>query len=411
MNASGHIQATSEWRDNWPVLLAALIGFSALGLQSYGIGPFVPHLEREFGWTRAEVMIGVSVSNALGIFLNIIIGVIVDRFGSRRVALLGLLVMTGSFALLGTATGTVLNWSFLWAIVAVGVVLVQSTVWTRVIASRFDKARGFALAIMLCGSSLASTTLPILATSLIAQHGWRVGFIGVGAVWLVLTLPPVFFLFRDTRAPQTAKAEPVELPGLDFGEAIRTPAFFRLLVSFGCFAFFSMTMATNLIPLLLEHGASSTTAGRIASLMGICGLVARLTVGFLLDRYPGSIIGAVTLMLPVAGAFLFLQDQPSIWMLAMGAGLFGAAIGAEVDVALYLTTRHFGLKSFARLFSAIITFGAINAALGPYIGGRLHDLTGSYDSLLIVVMAVMTVGALAMLTMKNPRHVWRAGGH
>ena len=66
MIAQAHASTRIEWRDNWPVLVAALIGFSTLGLQSYGIGAFVPHLEREFGWTRAQVMIGISVSNGVG---------------------------------------------------------------------------------------------------------------------------------------------------------------------------------------------------------------------------------------------------------------------------------------------------------------------------------------------------------
>ena len=409
-----HASTRTEWRDNWPVLFAALIGFSTLGLQSYGIGAFVPHLEREFGWTRAQVMIGISVSNGVGILLNIIIGMIVDRFGSRRVGMLGLFVKTTAFALLGTATGTMLNWSLLWVLVAIGIVLVQSTVWTRVIAARFDRTRGFALALMLCGTSLAAIILPLLSTWLISLYGWRAGFAGVGAIWLAFTLPPVFLFFRDTAAPKGSsggQVAPADLPGLTFAEGIRTPAFLRLVVSFGCFSFFSMTMATNLIALLLDRGVSAMEAGGIAAVMGFCGLGGRLTVGLLLDRFPGRIIGAITLMLPVLGAAIFLMDQPGAFWLVLGVGLFGAAIGAEVDVALYLATRHFGLKAFGALFSAIITAGAINATAGPFVAGMLHDRTGSYDSVLMVLMVVMALGAIAMYTMKKPTHAWSSGGH
>ncbi|PEQ13087.1 hypothetical protein B2G71_09720 [Novosphingobium sp. PC22D] len=400
-----------EWRDNWPVLVAAMIGFSTLGVQSYAIGPFVPHLEAEYGWSRAEVMLGVSISNAVGIFLNIAIGLIVDRFGSRRIGILGLVVKTGAFALLGTATGSLLNWSLLWVFVAIGIVLVQATVWTRVIASRFDRSRGFAMALTLSGTSLTAIIAPVLATALIAQFGWRGGFFGFGAVWLAATLPPVFFLFRDAPARhEAAPPTPRDVPGLTFREGIRTHAFARLMISFGCFSFFSMTMATNLIPLLLERGAGPMQAGQIASIMGLCGLASRLTVGFLLDRFPGHVIGAVTLLLPVLGAAIFLLDQPSIFLLAVGVSLFGAAIGAEIDVALYLGTRHFGLKAFASLFGGVISFGAVNAAIGPFVAGALHDRTGNYDSLLAIVMAVMSLGALAMLTMRRPRGSWQAAG-
>lgn len=412
MHATGGTTAAAEWRANWPLTLAALIGYSTIGLQSYGISPFVTHLEREFGWSRSDVMIGVSLSNAAGIVLNMIIGLIIDRFGSRRVALLGLVVKTGTFALLGAATGTLLNWSALWLLLAVGVVLVQSTVWTRAVASRFDKARGLALAVALSGTPIAAMILPPLATWLIGAYGWRMGFVGVGAIWLAVTLPVVFLFFREKPAapaigvPEAAK--PAEATGLTFAQGIRTKAFGRLFVSFACFSFYSMTIATNLVPLLTETGITTAEAAGIAAIMGLVGIVARLSVGLLLDRFPGHLIGTGTLLMPIVGCAILLMDDPGTLLLSLAVATFGAAIGAEIDVALYLATRHFGLKAFGALFSAIIVGGAVAAALGPYVGGWLHDLTGSYDALLVAIVAVMSVGALAMLTMGPPPRRWAA---
>lgn len=392
----------AEWRAHWPLAVAALIGYSTIGLQSYGISPFVTSLEHAFGWTRSDVMIGVSVSNAAGILLNIIIGLIVDRFGSRRVALTGLVVMTGSFALLASATGTTPNWIVLWLIVAVGVVLVQSTVWMRALAKHFDHSRGFAFAFALSGTSITAIFLPAYTTWLIRGYGWRLAFVGVAATWAVVTLPIVFLFFREDRGARVAPvavatpASPAELPGLTFREGLRTRAFWLLVISFGCFSFFSMTVATNLVPLLSETGISAMEAAGIASVMGLVGIVVRLSAGFLLDRFPGNVIGAITLMLPVIGAGILLIDAPGPILLSIAVGAFGAAIGAEMDVALYLATRHFGLKAFASLFNAVITFGAMMAAIGPFVGGKLHDLTGNYHAMLIAIVCIMTVGALAM---------------
>lgn len=412
--------AGAEWRAHWPLALAALVGYSTIALQSYGISPFVPHLEKEFGWSRSDVMMGVSISNATGIFLNIIIGMIVDRFGSRRVALTGLLVKTGSFALLATATGALLNWSLLWVVLAVGVVLVQSTVWMRALARHFDHSRGFAFAFALSGTSIAAMILPALSTTLIAGYGWRAGFVGVAAAWLAVTLPVVFFLFREDRGSKLSPAEPeaevapapppAALPGLTFREGLRTRAFVCLVISFGCFSFFSMTVATNLVPLLTETGISVAEAAGIASIMGIVGIVVRLSVGALLDRLPGNLIGTVTLLMPVLGASILLVDAPSALLLSIAVAAFGAAVGAEMDVALYLATRHFGLKAFASLFNAVITFGAMMAAVGPFVGGKLHDLTGNYDALLMTIIGVMTVGALAMAAIGRTPPDWERAG-
>lgn len=392
--------AAAEWRRHWPLALAALVGYSTIGLQSYGISPFVPSLEEAFGWTRSDVMLGVSVSNFAGIFLNIVIGLIVDRFGSRRVALTGLVVMTGSFALLSTATGSTADWTLHWLLVAIGVVLVQSTVWMRALGKVFDRSRGFAFAVALSGTSIMAIFLPRYSTWLIQSYGWQTGFVAVAATWLVITFPIVFLLFREDRSHPVTAADapprPAALPGVTFGQGIRTWAFWMLVISFGCFSFFSMTLATNLLPLLTETGISMAEAAAIASIMGVVGIFVRLSVGALLDRLPGNLIGAVTLLLPVLGSGILLLDGPSTLLLSLAVAAFGAAIGAEMDVALYLATRHFGLKAFASLFNAVITFGAMMAALGPYVGGKLHDLTGSYDALLIAFIVVMTIGALAM---------------
>ncbi len=420
MVINGGGAAAAEWRRYWTLPMAAMIGYSTIGLQSYGFGPFVTSLEQEFGWTRAQVMIGLSLSNLVGVFLNILIGMVIDRFGPRRVGLTGLFVKTGAFALLGTATGSLLNWSLLWVVLAVGVVLVQSTVWTSAVATRFDHSRGFAMAVALSGSPITAAVAPVLATWLTAQYGWRVGFAGVALVWLLATLPIVLLFFRGAkdvaeplRASDASDDRPSrpELPGLTLAQGIRTPAFLFLTISFGAFSFYNMTMAANLVPLLGESGVDAMGAAGIASIMGIVGIVARLVVGLLLDRFPGNIIGGVTQFLPVIACGVFLLDDPGVLMLSLAVAAFGIATGAEIDVALYLATRHFGLKSFAALFGAVITFGAINAAIGPYAGGWLHDLTKNYDAMLLVIMLVMTIGSLSMFAIGRKAGGYAAPGH
>lgn len=412
--------AGAEWRHYWTLPVAAMIGYSTIGLQSYGLGPFVSSLEAEFGWTRAQVMLGLSLSNLVGVFLNIVIGMVVDRFGPRRVALTGLFVKTGSFALLATATGSLLNWSLLWVVLAVGVVLVQSTVWTSAVASRFDHSRGLAMAVTLSGTPITAAVAPLLATWLTAQYGWRAGFAGVALAWLLATLPVVLLYFRgandaaerrEAQAAPEPRPEARDVPGLTLAQGIRTPAFLFLAISFGAFSFYNMTMAANLVPLLSESGVSRMGAAGIASIMGLVGFFARLIVGVLLDRFPGNLIGGLTQFLPVIACAVFLMDDPGVLLLSLAVAAFGIATGAEIDVALYLATRHFGLKAFAALFGAVITFGAINAAIGPYVSGWLHDLSRNYDAVLYAIMLVMTIGSLAMFAIGRKAGPFSAPGH
>ena len=121
-------------------------------------------LSREFGWSRAQLSLGISVAAFSNGIFSIPIGLLVDRVGPRCVGLFGVLAMCGVFALLSTTTGTVANWIGLWIGIAVGTMFVQATVWISAVASRFEASRGLAFAVTLSGSSVAAVVNPVLAT-------------------------------------------------------------------------------------------------------------------------------------------------------------------------------------------------------------------------------------------------------
>jgi MFS family permease len=414
MNSGDKPSAAMEWRRYWPLPVAAAVGYSMLGLQTYAIGPFVVPLEAEFGWSRAEVMIGLTLSNLVGVCVNLVIGMAVDRLGPRRVALSGLVVKAGAFGLLATATGTILNWSLLWVLVAFGAMLVQSTVWSSAVASRFDKGRGLALAMALSGTSLCAAISPVLGAQLIEAYGWRVGFAGVGLVWLLVTFPVAFLFYRgrhdEARAAKAAAKVPAAavLPGMTLREGVRDASYWRLLFAAFVYSIYTLAIAPNLVPLLREKGSDAMAAAQIASLVGVVAIAARLSAGLLLDLFPANLVGACIFLLPVAGCGLLLLDDPGFIVLLLAVASFGMTIGAEFDVIIYLTARQFGLKAFGALFGGVITAGALGGAIGPVTSGWIHDEFGNYDALLVMLMALMAVGAALIVTIGRPKQEWSA---
>src|SRR5262245_32013485 len=112
--------AAAEWRGYWFLPLAAALGYSTAVLHTYSIGPFIGPLQQEFGWSRAQISVGITIAGLAGAAFSVPMGLLVDRFGPRIVGLIGVLFMTGAIALLGTATGDAANWIFLWCLVAFG---------------------------------------------------------------------------------------------------------------------------------------------------------------------------------------------------------------------------------------------------------------------------------------------------
>jgi nitrate/nitrite transporter NarK len=122
--------AAAEWKGFWYLPVVSGLGYSTAVLHTYGLGPFIEPIQQEFGWSRTRISAGLAIAGLTGAALSVPMGMIVDRIGPRIVGLAGILLMTASFGLLGTATGTLANWIMLWSLLAFANVWMQATVWT-----------------------------------------------------------------------------------------------------------------------------------------------------------------------------------------------------------------------------------------------------------------------------------------
>jgi predicted MFS family arabinose efflux permease len=399
------LTAGQEWRKYGILPVVAMLGYSASSLHTYGLGAFVEPLQDEFGWSRALISMGLTIAGLTAAVMAIPIGLLVDRIGPRIIGLCGVAAMTGAWALMGTATGSVTNWIVLWSIVAVANLGLQGTVWTKAVGSRFTKSRGMAFAVTLSGAPITATVLPPLATALIAAFDWRAAFMGVGLVWFLVVFPPMLLFFRSphdrSRRKRADTQEPESAPlqtGVTFSEALRTPAFYKLIFATALFAFTVIGLIVHFVPILTDQGATRMGAAGVAALVGIFSIIGRFGTGFLLDRFPSNIVGAVVFTFPVFSCTLLMVDGANPVSQALAAVLFGLTVGAEVDVIAYLSSHRFGLKSYGSIFGAMMAALSIGVALGPLAAGAFYDAFGSYTQFLWVTMAAMLASGVAILT-------------
>jgi len=400
--------AIEEWRHFWFLPLVAALGYTSAGLQLYSLGPFVAPLQQEFGWSRAQIFIGLTIANGVGAAFNLFMGMFVDRVGPRLVALVGVLLISAAIALLGTATGSTANWLILWGVVAIGVLWVQPTTWTSAVASRFEVSRGLALGLTLCGVSLSTFILPILTTWLIAHYGWRHAFHGLGLIWAVVLFPILFLFFRgkqDVPGSLRARSQPAssQFPGLTPRAALRTSIFYKLLLAGTLFSFTIIGIVTNLVPILTDRGTDAMTAASITSLVGLGAIVGRLSTGYLLDRLPGYAVGTGAFLLPTLGCLLLLWDGASTPGHALAAAVIGLSLGSELDAITFLAMRYFGLRSFGTLYGGLLVTISIGTATGPLLAGSIYDRFGNYAPFLMLAMTCMVASAIALLSLRGSR--------
>ena len=400
--------AITEWRNYWYLPVTAALGYATAVMYVYSMGPFIEPIQKEFGWSRAQISSGITIAAFFSAIFCIPIGMLVDRIGPRRVGLFGVVMMCGSVALLGTATGDKTNWVILWSILAFSTLWVQATVWTSAVNSRFVKSRGVALAITLSGASFSAAIFPIIATWLIAEFNWRTAYMALSGVWLVIVFPLMLLGFRganDKQAMQrTSAAEAAkDLVGLSISEGIRSSALYKLIMVGGFFSFTAIGVVVHFVPILKDSGAEPLAAAGVAALVGIFSIVGRVGTGFLLDKFAGHLVGGISCLMPIIASALLLLDGTNPINQSLAACLFGLTLGSEVDVIAYLAARYFGLKNFGALYGAMVMSLSLGVAFGPLGAGAMFDHYGSYESFLILVAVLMGISSLALFSLyKTP---------
>ena len=406
---TGRGSARAEWRRYHMVPIAAALGYATSVIHIYGLGPYIEPISQSFGWSRTQTTVGLTIATLVQAVFGIPIGLLVDRFGPRPFALVGILLTTGAFALLGTASGEAANWYLLWGLLAIATLPVQATIWTSAVATRFEASRGLAFAITLCGASLAATIFPLLGTWLIGLYGWQTAVTVQAGIWVVIAFPIILIFFRGAhdRQPKQAKdgrEERPELAGVALSEGLRSSIYLRLLLASLLFTFTIIALVVHFVPILTDRGANRVEAAGIASLVGLFSIVGRLGTGLLLDRFRGSTVGAVAFLLPAAGCLLLLLAGHTFMAQAVAASLIGLTLGAEVDVIVYLTTKHFGLRNFGALYGGLLAALSIGTATGPLGAAAIFDQTGGYAPFLWLTMAFMAGSSVALASLPRPAY-------
>ena len=385
--------ALDEWRAAWPIPLIGLIGIAGGSIPTSTAGVFMQSFASRFGWSRATFSSGLMVMLLGAVVLMPFVGRLVDRFGPRPLALIGVILHGLAMAGLGLADGAVAQWWLLVGICAVSGQFVSPAVWTTATAGVFETSRGLALAVTLSGIGLCTAGAPLLASYYLRHAGAAAAYPLLALTWVAVAFPLTLIAFH----PGKARARPiVNAVAKDDGyrRALLSPGFLLLCAAGALFAPVTYSTVVHLVPILESHGIAPTTAAAIMGTMGLTAMFGRLLGGVLLDRLPAKIVGTAAFLLPVAAIAILLHAGSSIRLSTLAAIVFGLSNGAEMDLISYLVARNYGMRHFAGLYAITIATAGASAAVGPVIAGYVYDRTGSYDAFLLVAMIPLTIGAV-----------------
>jgi MFS family permease len=401
------VSERSELRAHWTVVFAAAMGAAAgiTGMSVYSLSILIGPLSEAFGWSRAEVSAAKTVLTAGFVLTGPLVGYLADRIGVRQIGIASLALLA-----LGMFSMTLIGPSILGFYVALFLLAVAgcgttALVWTRAVATWFDRSRGMALALTLTGPGLMGVVTPVLLDTLIQRYGWRAGYITMG-VFALITLVPLVLFFRenrdDGRHGGTVASTPRLQTGVTVKEAVRSRHFWQIGFSFLLIGGVVSALMVHLVPLIIDAGLGRGTAVRIAGVLGIAVIVGRMLTGYLVDRFHPPTVAAVFLFMPVFGCLLLIAGPESAGMIVLAVAFIGLAAGSEVDLVPYLTARYFGLKAYGRIYSWMFVAFYVGVGIGPLFLGWRYDLDGHYTRALEIVIPFLIVGVLAIATLGRP---------
>jgi MFS family permease len=396
------VHQPGEFRTGWPIVLASMLGVG-LGLSPlafYTVGIFAPVLAQKFGWSFGQIFAGITVQTVAVALLAPVAGILATRYGPRPVALISVVLFAFAFMAFALSNGSLTLYYGIWCAQAVLGLGTLPITWTRLINQRFDRHKGLALGLALMGTGLFGSISKPLVGWFIATWGFRWAYVGLGALPLLIAFPVGYVCFREqpNSARITGAAEPVH-PGLTAAEAMRHWRFWLIGIVLLPVSFAIAGPIPNMENILHVHGFAHADIIGLTSLIGVSAIVGRLAGGWLLDLFWAPAVAVLILAMPCISCWLLGAGTLGYNHAALSIFLIGFSVGVEYDLLAYLTSRYFGLRSYATIYGFLYVFFGIGAGIGPMLFGWAFGLSKSYAPIFHVAFVSLAVSALCLLAL------------
>jgi MFS family permease len=376
-------------------IVATCVGLGAM----MSLTVFLQPLAEAMGWSRSGVATAVMLNflcMGVGVFGW---GALSDRFGTRIVVLAGGLLI-GLGMVLASQAATLGQFQVRFGVIVgvaagslYGPITALTTRW-------FTRNRTLAVALVSAGLSVGTTVMAPLARWLISAFDWRTAMFMIGdLVWLVIV--PVAFLLRPPPALVGAVAGTGSPdPPLTVAQALRTPQFAAIaLTHFACCAAHSGPIF-HMVTHAIDRGVPAMAAATVLSVAGLASLSGKIVCGIAADRMgvKRTLIAGLALQAASIVLYLFTRELGSFYALAVS---FGFAYGGVMPLYAVLVREYFGERIVGSIFGAVSTAATLGMALGPWAGGWMFDVVGSY-AWMYVGSFTIGLGAVAIALSFRP---------
>ena len=402
----------------WFIVAAGSVtSFLNLGIFMVGIAVFITDIRAELGWSLAAISLGFSLKQLESGIMAPIGGILIDRVGPRPMAIIGSITMTVGLLLFARMHSI---WIFYLAatIIAIGQGLGALTAYLAAAMHWFRKKRGMASAVLAMGRGWGYVgAVPV--TLLLASFGWRTAAIITALAFSAISVPLAMVIrnrpepygyLPDGINPEIDEGndignleKQIEPDGFTVLEAVRSPAFWLVLISNTSYSFTTAIQHVHWIPHLRHTGFSAPAAGTIIAIYGGTQVFGRLMSGWVGDKIGRQRLLWMSFSLISVGwvAMSFISPE-TLWAVGAFYLFYGAGQAAHTVAQPTVIADFFGPKRFASIRGIMNPISVLGGVIGPVLTGFMFDSFESYRLIFALLAPVSLVGSIAIFLAKTP---------
>jgi MFS family permease len=393
----------------WMVIACFMIAMYVGGALFYGFTAFFEPIVREFGWSYTQVSIAFSLRGLEMGILAPVTGFLVDRFGSRKLILVGALIV-GLGLILLSFTRSLLMFYASFFLMAIGTSGCATTVLMAAVAQWFSRNVGKAMGVVTCGFGAGGVLIPLIVW-LIDSQGWRMSLVVLGLSMWALGIPLSFVIrhkpeqygyFPDGGGVPSQGNGPMD-EGVPFKEAVRGKNFWLIGIGETLRLMINMAIVTHVMPYLSSVGMSRSGAAFVATSIPLISVTGRFGFGWMADVFDKKLVLIVTYSLLGLGILTFSLVHIR-WLVIPFLLLFAPALGGGLSLRSAIVREYFGRVSFGTVLGMIIGMATIGSVIGPVAAGWTFDNLGTYRPVWFCFAGTSLVAVLLGLRIEVPPH-------
>jgi MFS family permease len=380
----------------WYVVACAFfIAVCGWGFGFYGPGVYLSALHAQHGWPTALISSAVTLYYLCGATWIIFVGDAIERFGPRRVVLIGACALALGVALLPEARAP---WHVhgAFVVMSLGWATMSGAAINAIVAPWFEAKRGLAISLALNGASCGGVLVTPLLVGLTTRLGFRVGLWVAVAAMLVALVPALIVLRRRPEDPGTRSPA----KRWDRRSLLGNSAFLTISIPFALGLLAQVGFFTHQISYLLQF-VGTQSASVAVSLTTIAAVVGRTVTGLFVDRLDRRVVSAANFALQMAalGLAVLAETAPAMFLACI---LFGLGAGNVITLPSLIVQREFPREQFSRIVSLVVSINQFTFAFGPAILGLLRDWSGNYRTSFLFCILLQATAAVIVLLGRKP---------